>query len=93
MEKDQSYFLWGIDKDVLKHVILPLQDYPNKDEVRERALKAGLSVSFKKDSQEVCFVPNDDYKAFLNDNLDTLPKSGNIVLKDGNRLSIAKHTN
>ena len=83
LEKDHSYFLWGIDKDVLKHVILPLQDYPNKDEVRERALKAGLSVSSKKDSQEVCFVPNDDYKAFLNDNLDTLPKSGNIVLKDG----------
>lgn len=83
LEKDQSYFLWGIDKEVLKHVVLPLQDYPNKDEVRERAFKAGLSVSSKKDSQEVCFVPNDDYKAFLNDNLDSLPKSGNICLKDG----------
>lgn len=83
LEKDQSYFLWGIDKEVLKHVILPLQDYPNKDEVRERALKAGLSVSSKKDSQEVCFVPNDDYKAFLNSNLEVLPKGGNICLKDG----------
>ena len=80
LEKDQSYFLWGIDKEVLKHVILPLQDYSNKDKVRERAFKAGLSVSSKKDSQEVCFVPNDDYKAFLDSNLDSLPRSGDICL-------------
>ena len=83
LEKDQSYFLWGINKDVLGHVILPLQDYNNKNEIREIALKAGLSVNNKKDSQEVCFVPNDDYKAFLNSNLEVLPKSGDICLKDG----------
>ena len=83
LEKDQSYFLWGINKDVLGHVILPLQDYNNKDEIREIALKAGLSVNNKKDSQEVCFVPNDDYKAFLNSNLEVLPKGGDICLKDG----------
>lgn len=90
LEKDQSYFLWGINKDVLGHVILPLQDYNNKDEIREIALKAGLSVNNKKDSQEVCFVPNDDYKAFLNSNLEVLPKSGDICLKDGTILG--KHT-
>ncbi len=80
--KDQSYFLYGINKDVLKHVIFPLEKFNSKDEVREIARNANLSVSSKKDSQEVCFVPNDDYKAFLEVNLGK-QKSGNIILKDG----------
>ena len=80
--KDQSYFLYGINKDVLNYVIFPLEKFSSKDEVREIAKKAGLSVSSKKDSQEVCFVPNDDYKAFLETNIGKL-KSGNIILKDG----------
>ena len=79
--KDQSYFLYGINKDVLKHVIFPLEKFNSKDEVREIARNANLSVSSKKDSQEVCFVPNDDYKAFLEVNLGK-QKSGNIILKD-----------
>lgn len=83
LEKDQSYFLWGINKEVLNKVILPLQDYNDKEKVRELALKAGISVSNKKDSQEICFIPNDDYKAFLDSNLDVLPKHGDICLKDG----------
>lgn len=83
LEKDQSYFLWGIDKEVLKYVILPLQDYNDKETVREMAKSVGLSVSSKKDSQEVCFVPNDDYKVFLNDNLEQLPDCGDICLRDG----------
>ena len=83
LEKDQSYFLWGINKEVLNKVILPLQDYNDKEKVRELALKAGISVSNKKDSQEICFIPNDDYKVFLDSNLDILPKHGDICLKDG----------
>ena len=49
LEKDQSYFLYGVNKDVLKHVVLPLQDYSDKNEVREIAKKCGLSVNSKKD--------------------------------------------
>ena len=82
-EKDQSYFLWGINKEVLKHVILPLQDYSDKEKVREIARNVGLSVDNKKDSQEICFVPNDDYKAFLNDNFNTKYEEGEICLTDG----------
>ena len=82
-EKDQSYFLWGINKDILNHVILPLQDYHDKSEIREIAKKAGLVVDMKKDSQEICFIPNDDYKAFLDANLDSLPVGGDICLEDG----------
>ena len=80
--KDQSYFLYGINKDVLNHVIFPLEKYYSKDEVHEIAKKANLKVFSKKDSQEVCFVPNDDYKAFLEGKIDNI-KSGNIILTDG----------
>ena len=83
IEKDQSYFLYNIDKEVLNHVIFPLQGFKTKEEIREIAKKANLTVSNKKDSQEVCFIPNDDYKAYLSDNLDTLPLPGDICLEDG----------
>lgn len=83
LDKDQSYFLWGIDKAVLNKVVLPLQEYSNKEQIREIALKAGLSVSSKKDSQEVCFVPNDDYKAYLDMNFGDERTIGDICLEDG----------
>lgn len=82
VNKDQSYFLYGIDKDVLEHVIFPLVGFESKEDVRKIAEKAGLKVSSKKDSQEVCFVPNDDYKAFLDSNLG-MQVPGDICLKDG----------
>lgn len=80
--KDQSYFLYGINKDILNHVIFPLEKFNSKDEVREIAKNANLKVFSKKDSQEVCFVPNDDYKVFLEGKIDNI-KSGNIILTDG----------
>ena len=81
-EKDQSYFLCQIDKNVLSHVLFPLNCYDNKEQIREIARKNKLLVSEKKDSQEICFVPNDDYKSFLLKKLD-VPKDGNIILNDG----------
>ena len=81
LEKDQSYFLYGIPKDILKNVIFPLQGYSNKDEIRKIAEQANLPVSSKKDSQEICFIPNDDYKSFLNNDLVQTP--GDICLEDG----------
>ncbi len=83
LEKDQSYFLWGVDKEVLKHVVMPLESYTNKDEIREIASKIGLSVSDKKDSQEVCFIPDDDYKNFLDNNMNDIQKSGDVCLESG----------
>ena len=77
--KDQSYFLWGIDKDVLPHIMFPLSKYENKDEVRHEVSKILPNTSKKKDSQEICFIPNDDYKAFLSKY--TTTKTGNIYLE------------
>ncbi len=85
--KDQSYFLWGINKNVLPHIMFPLSKYENKDEVRHEVSKILPNTSKKKDSQEICFIPNDDYKAFLSKY--TTTKTGNIYLED-NTL-IGKH--
>lgn len=83
LDKDQSYFLYKIKKDVLSHIIFPLEEYENKEEIRKIAEINNLPVAAKKDSQEICFIPNDDYVSYLNENLDKLPDQGNFVLKDG----------
>lgn len=83
-KKDQSYFLYGINKDILDKIVFPLKDFKNKEEIREIARKNNLSVSETKDSQEICFIPNDDYVSFLKKYL--IPKEGNIVDLNGNIL-------
>ena len=89
LEKDQSYFMYGINKDVLNYVLLPLEDYKDKSLVREIAKEIGLDVNDKKDSQEICFIPNDDYKSYLENSLDSLPDCGDICLTNGT--VIGKH--
>ena len=89
LDKDQSYFLYGINKDTLNHVIFPLSRFSSKEEVREIAQNANLKVFNKKDSQEVCFVPNDDYKAFLKDKIKE-NRVGEICLEDGTVLAYHK---
>lgn len=83
LEKDQSYFLYGIRKEILNNIIFPLADYPDKERVREIANKLNLSTKEKKDSQEVCFVPNDDYVKYLEPEFNLENNVGNICLKDG----------
>lgn len=63
-KKDQSYVLYNLSAEKLSKIILPLGDF-SKNEVRLLAEKFNLPVAQKKDSQEICFVPNDDYKNFL----------------------------
>lgn len=79
--KDQSYFLYQINKDVIDKIVFPLREFKSKDEIREIAIKNDLIVGNKKDSQEICFIPDDDYVNFLTDYIKD--KSGNIVLKTG----------
>ncbi len=55
--KDQSYMLWGLTQEQLSKTVFPLADL-NKDEVRDIAAKAGLSVANKPESQDICFVSN-----------------------------------
>ena len=63
-EKDQSYFLYPLSQEVLSRLLLPLGEY-EKGEVRAIAAAAGLESAHRPDSQDLCFVPNGDYMAFL----------------------------
>lgn len=63
--KDQSYFLSCLTQYQLAHTIFPLGNMSGKDETREIAAKAGLITAQKHDSQDVCFIPDGDYMAFM----------------------------
>ncbi len=82
-KKDQTYFLYSIQKDILPNLIFPLSEYKEKSEIREIAKQNELKVAEKSDSQEVCFIPDNDYGNFLKKNSNTKVKSGNIVLSNG----------
>ena len=71
--------LWNIPKDLIEHVIFPLADFEDKEQIREIARKNELKVANKPDSEDICFVPDGDYKKFLENNSDIKPKEGNIV--------------
>lgn len=77
--KDQSYFLYKIDKSILPHILFPLNKYINKDEIRKIAEEQNLCVYNKKDSQDICFIPHNDYSSFLEQNLDNLPNKGDFI--------------
>lgn len=82
-KKDQTYFLYTIPKEILKHIIFPLQDYTSKEDTRKIAEENKLLVAHKKDSQEICFIPDDDYQRFLKKYGKYKSQKGNIVLKNG----------
>ncbi len=89
-KKDQSYVLWNIPKELLEHIVFPLSDFESKDQIREIARQHELRVANKPDSEDICFVPDGNYKRFLEENSDIKPRSGNIVDLKGNVLG--KHT-
>jgi len=80
--KDQSYVLSMIEKDMLPNIILPMGDY-SKDQTREIAAEFGLSTAQSKESQEICFIPDDDYVAVLEQRCPELVRKGNIVDSSG----------
>jgi tRNA-specific 2-thiouridylase len=84
--KDQSYFLFSLSQEQLRRSLMPLGGM-SKPEIREIARRLGLKVADKADSQEICFVPGNDYKAFLRDRLGEAGfQPGGIYSKEGKRL-------
>ncbi|MBQ8474429.1 MAG: tRNA 2-thiouridine(34) synthase MnmA [Clostridia bacterium] len=79
--KDQSYVLYNLSQQVLSRLLLPLGEL-SKAEVRALAAEAGLAVADKKESQDICFVPDGDYAGFIEKNTDEIPE-GDFVLSDG----------
>ena len=88
VKKDQSYVLYNFTQEQLAHTLMPLGGY-NKDWVRQKAEELGLGVAHKPDSQEICFVEDDDYAKFITDYSGYKPKEGDILDVNGN--VIGKH--
>lgn len=85
-EKDQSYFLFTMTQSQLERILFPLGEY-TKNEVREKASEYGLIVADKDESNEICFIPDDDYRGFLKKiDPEFLPRKGNFVDLDGRKL-------
>ena len=89
-KKDQSYVLWNIPKELIEHIIFPLAEFESKEEIRKIAQENNLKVANKPDSEDICFVPDGNYKKFLENNSQIKAKIGNIVNLKGEILG--KHT-
>lgn len=82
-QKDQTYALYNLTQEQLSRTLMPVGDY-TKEEIRNIAEKIGLEVASKPDSQEICFVPDQDYAAFIRKEMKgNVPGKGNFVTPDG----------
>lgn len=84
-KKDQTYALYNLNQEQLSRTLMPVGDY-EKDEIRKIAEEAGLLVAHKKDSQEICFIPDNDYASFIDQTGRVVPPEGNFVDMNGNIL-------
>ena len=80
--KDQSYVLFGVTPDALRHTVFPCGGL-TKPAIRELAAEAGLRVADKPDSQEICFVPDNDYAGFLKRHRGAFDTAGEFVSTTG----------
>ncbi len=81
--KDQSYFLYHLNQDQLSSVLLPLNGYKNKNEVRELVKKIIPETSRKKDSQDICFITNMSHGKFIKKRCGLINTEGNFVDLEG----------
>ena len=84
-KKDQTYALYNLTQEQLEHTLLPIGDY-EKERVREIAKEIGLDVHNKKDSEEICFISDNNHGKYISEAMPGKVKQGNFVDKDGNIL-------
>jgi tRNA-specific 2-thiouridylase len=82
-EKDQSYMLYRLTQPQLSKIILPLGEY-SKDEIRQISRTMDLPTASKSDSQEICFIPDNNYSKFIQDNTKGRIEPGNFIDTKGN---------
>lgn len=82
--KDQSYVLYFLSQEQLAHTKFPLGEFADKSEVRALAEEHGLINAVKRESQDICFVPDGDYAKFIREYRATDYPEGNFVTADGN---------
>lgn len=85
IHKDQTYALYNLTQKQLKHILMPLGEY-KKEEIRKIASQMDFEVADKPDSQEICFVINDDYKSYLKEEIPDKLHRGYIKDTEGNVL-------
>lgn len=83
--KDQTYALYSLNQDQLSHTLFPCGDY-EKTHIRDIAKEIGLKVYNKKDSEEICFISDNDHGAYIKRNFPDKVKEGNFVDENGNIL-------
>lgn len=84
-KKDQTYFLYHLTQHQLSHTLMPIGGY-EKDYTREIAEKNNIPAAHKPDSQEICFIRDDDYSKFITEYSDYKPKEGKIFDVNGNEI-------
>lgn len=87
-KKDQTYALYNLTQKQLKHTLMPVGAY-TKEEIRKIAEKINLRVANKPDSQEICFIPDNNYRKFIEENTSIKVQEGNFIDTEGN--IIGKH--
>ena len=80
--KDQTYALYNLTQDQLRRTLMPVGEY-EKDQIREIAKEIGLQIANKPDSQDICFVSDDDYASFIEEESKQKIPEGNFVTPDG----------
>jgi len=85
LRKDQSYFLFSLNQEQLGRAMFPLGEL-TKEQTRAIAKEMGLKTYGKEESQEVCFVPENDYRRFLRESAGVGDNRGEIVTRDGRRV-------
>ncbi|MFV0519466.1 MAG: tRNA 2-thiouridine(34) synthase MnmA [Lachnospirales bacterium] len=80
--KDQTYSLYNLTQEQLSKTLVPVGKF-TKDEIRKIATDIGLTVANKPDSQEICFIPDNNHGKFIEENSDKEIKQGNFVDKNG----------
>ncbi len=92
-KKDQSYFLWGLSQQVLAKAMFPLGEF-FKEEIREYADSKGFtSIAKRKDSMEICFIEDNEYRSFLRrkvKDIGSVPGEGDFIFKDGTKVGTHK---
>ncbi|URZ01005.1 tRNA 2-thiouridine(34) synthase MnmA [Clostridium felsineum] len=81
-KKDQTYVMYNMTQEQLKHTLMPCGDY-KKEHIREIAKEIGLNVFDKKDSEEICFIPDNDHGGFIKRECPKAVKGGDFVNNEG----------
>ncbi len=90
LSKDQSYVLYPIPSELLDNIKFPLGYFNSKDEVRKIAKKYNLNVASKPDSQDICFIPDGNYKKYIEDNVNLSENIGDIRNTKGEKIGTHK---